>query len=185
MSVTRVFGSTALVLALMSATFAQPAPETTQPTKEHQLLQQFVGEWETSSEGVTAPGQPTITCTGTAKSRMIGGFWVVSELETDMMGTKIVALQTIGYDATKKKYIGTWVDSMFNHMWHYVGAVDASGKKLVLEAEGPNFMAGDKTTKYRDSYEFKSKDHIESTSSMLGEDGKWIDFMKGQFRRKT
>ena len=57
-------------------------------------------------------------------------------------------------------------------------------KLLTFEAEGPNFLTGGKTTKFRDTYEFKSADHIEATSSMQGEDGKWVEFMKGQMTRK-
>jgi hypothetical protein len=184
MSVTRMSGSAALVLAMISGLFAQEAPQFPQPTKEHQWLQQFVGEWESTAEAMIAPGQPPMTCHGKATSRMIGGFWVVTEGEADMMGVKIQSLQTIGYDTAKKKYTGTWIDSMFNYMWQYEGTIDPTGKTLVLEAEGPNMMAGGKLTKFRDAYEFKSNDHIEVTSSMLGEDGKWIEFMKGQLRRK-
>lgn len=93
-------------------------------------------------------------------------------------------IQTIGYDATKKKYVGTWVDSMMNYLWLYEGNVDETGNKLTLEAEGPNFMADGKLTRFRDAYEFKSPDHIIVSSSMLSEDGKWITFMTGESSRK-
>ena len=95
----------------------------------------------------------------------------------------MTAVQTIGYDEAKKKYVGTWVDSMMNHLWRYEGSVDDSGKILTLEADGPNFMAAGKTTKFRDAYEFKSTDHIVATSSMRTDDGKWVTFMTGQVRR--
>ena len=45
-------------------------------------------------------------------------------------------------------------------------------------------MAEGKLAKFRDTYEFKSADHIEATSSMQGEDGKWVQFMTGQIKRK-
>jgi tetratricopeptide (TPR) repeat protein len=47
----------------------------------------------------------------------------------------------------------------------------------------PNFMAQGKTSKFRDTYTSKSKDHIILTSSMQSEDGRWVEFMKGSFRR--
>jgi hypothetical protein len=72
---------------------------------------------------------------------------------------------------------------MFNHLWKYEGPVDSTGKILTLEADGPNFITG-KTTKFRDIYEFKTKDHIAATSTMLGDDGKWVTFMTGNVKRK-
>jgi hypothetical protein len=174
----------AILIVLVSGVSAQEVPQFPQPTKEHQLLQQFVGEWETTAEGKMGPDQPVMTCKGTATSRMLGGFWLVTENKNEVMGMKIDAMQTIGYDTSKKKYVGTWVDSMLNHMWEYEGTFDADGKKLTLEAEGPNMLSPGKTAKFRDAYEFKSPDHIKVTSSMQGEDGKWVEFMVGQIRRK-
>lgn len=46
-------------------------------------------------------------------------------------------------------------------------------------------MADGKLTKFRDAYEFRAPDQIIVTSSMLGEDGKWITFMSGESKRKT
>ncbi len=70
-----------------------------------------------------------------------------------------------------------------NHLWHYEGTLDSKGKTLTLEAEGPDFADPSKTAKFRDSYEFKSPDHIIGTSSMQNQDGKWEVFMTGEFRR--
>jgi hypothetical protein len=171
------------LFALTSVACAQP-PSFPAPQKEHEWLAQFVGEWDSDSEGTAGPGQPPMKCKGTMTSKKLGDFWIVNNLTGDMMGTEMKGLQTIGYDAEKKKYVGTWVDNMMGHMWKYEGTVDASGKKLVLEAEGPNMLVPGKMAKYRDSYEFKSKDHIVATSEMLGDDGKWVQFMKGDVKRK-
>lgn len=163
---------------------AQEAPKFPGPQKEHEVLKQFVGEWETEMEASMAPGEPPTKCKGTMSSRMIGEFWVVSEIDTEMMGAPMKGLQTIGYDPKAKKYVGTWVDSMMNHLWKYSGSMDEKSKTLTLEADGPSFTGEDKLGKFRDAYEFKSKDHIVMTSSMQGEDGKWVTFMTGNLKRK-
>lgn len=174
--------SAALFACVLSA---QEAPKPSTPTKEHEWLRQFVGEWETEGESPEMPGQPAMKCKGTVKARMLGTLWLVLEPQNEVMGMQMNALQTIGYDPEKKKYHGTWVDSMINHLWRYDGTVDATGKILTLEADGPDFTQPGKTAKYRDLYEFKSADQIVTTSQALGPDGKWMTFMKGNMRRKA
>lgn len=169
---------------ICSGATAQQQPEFPGPEKEHQWLHKFVGEWTTTSKASMGPDQPPMECSGTIESRMIGEFWIINEMQSNPQGMPMRGIQTIGYDAAKKKYVGTWVDSMMNHLWLYEGTVDESGNKLTLEAEGPNFMADGKLTKFRDAYEFKSPDQIIVSSSMLGEDGKWIPFMTGESMRK-
>lgn len=173
-----------LSLAVMSnAARAADPPQMPTPTKEHEWLKQFVGEWESKTEASMGPGLPPVQCQGQMRSRMLGGFWLVSESEADWMGDKITAVQTIGYDPKTKQYVGTWVDSATDYLWRYTGSVDETGKVLTLEAEGPNFLEPGKTGKFRDAYEIKSADHIVATSSLLGPDGKWIVFMTGQVTR--
>lgn len=174
-----------VLFCVPAAVFAQPAPEFSTPVKEHEWLKRFEGEWESTSSAEFAPNQPPIMGTCQVSYRMLGGFWVISETEGEMQGTKFSAIQTIGYDPARKKYVGTWVDTMMNHLWKYEGFVDESGKKLVLEAEGPDMTTPGKTALYRDTYEFKSADHIQAQSLMQGPDGKWITFMTGQVKRKS
>jgi hypothetical protein len=138
----------------------------------------------TVSEATAVPGQPPIQCQGTISTRKLGGFWIICEVTNNMMGTTMHAVQTVGYDPAKKKYVGTWVDSMMNHMWKYEGTVDADGKVLTLQAEGPNFESPGKTAQFRDVYEVKGPDEIVTTSQMQGADGKWVTFATGTARRK-
>ena len=175
----------ALLFASITITAAaQPPEELPAPVKEHEWLQQFAGEWTSESKASMGPGQPEMECKGTMGAKKLGGFWLIADLKGEWQGTQLHAIMTLGYDTEKKAYVGTWVDSMMNHMWKYEGHLDESGKKLVLGAEGPDFVQPGKTTKFRDAWEFKSADHIELTSSMLGPDGKWTTFMTGQFTRK-
>lgn len=175
----------ALITVALNATssWSQDGFEPTPPLAEHEWLRQFVGEWTTSSQGTAGPDQPAFECSGSISSRMLGGYWVVNDMSSDVVGTQMRGLQTIGYDSQKQKYIGTWVDSIMNYMWHYEGVVDESGKKLTLYAEGPNFAGGEGTAMFRDSYEFVDEDHILITSEMQGEGGEWITFMTGEAHR--
>ena len=129
------------------------------------------------------PDQPPMQCTGTLNSRKLGGFWVINEMKGEWQGEPMSGIQTIGYDQVQKKYVGTWVDSATDFMWQYEGTVDSSRKVLTFNADGPNFLGGDKLTKFQDIYEFKSDDEIQMTSRMLGADGKWATFMSGTAKR--
>ena len=152
------------------------------PTAEHEWLQKFVGEWESEVEMVMEPGQPPMKSKGANRDRMLGGFWLISEGGNDAMGYKFQL--TLGYDPQKKKYIGTWADSMTSFLWQYEGTVNPAGNILTLNTEGPTPMAPDQRTKFREVTEFKNKDLRVFTSSMQGPDGKWNTFLTVTARRK-
>lgn len=159
-------------------------PEMPAPEKEHGWLQQLVGEWNFEGECLMAPDAPPTKATGSESVRSLGGFWVVSDGKSEVMGQKMSSVLTLGYDPQRKKYVGTWIDSVTSYMWNYVGTVDATGKILTLETEGPSFTTPGKNCKFREVIEVKSKTHKTFSSSMLGDDGKWTTFMTAQYRRK-
>lgn len=155
------------------------------PEKEHLWLQKLVGEWTSEAEAVMEPGKPPVKCKGTETVRSIGGLWTVGEGTGEMPGGGMAnMILTLGYDPAKKRFVGTWIGSMMTTMWVYSGALDASGKTLTLDTEGPNMAAEGKTAKYREAIEFKNDDHRVFTSSMQGDDGAWQTFMTANYRRK-
>lgn len=159
-------------------------PEMPPPVKEHTWLQNFVGEWVTDVEVTMVPGQPSMKGKGTERTRMLGGFWIVAEGTGEMPGMGTMnSILTLGYDPQKKKYVGTWVDSMMSYLWKYEGTLDPTGKILKLETEGP-CPTKPGLSKFKEVTEFKSKDHRVFTSSILGDDGKWTTMVTGHARRK-
>ena len=164
--------------------FAQEIPNVASPVKEHEWLKRFVGQWDVVSEGSAGEGQPPMKGKAVMKSSMLGKLWVVNSSDHEIAGMNMNSIQMIGYDTKKKKYVGIWADSMINHMWHYEGTVDKSGNKITLEAEGPSMTGDGKMTIYRDAFEFTDDDTIIATSSMQGEDEKWIVIMKGTATRR-
>jgi hypothetical protein len=154
------------------------------PQKESQMLSQWTGEWTTEAEIYLEPGKPPVKSNGTEKSRMIGPYWLVSEGESDVMGMKYSVLTTIGYDAKKKKYVGTTVDAFSSHMHKYEGTFDATGKILSLEGETPDPTNPARMMKMREVCESKTTDHKIFRTSVQSADGKWTPIMTINFRRK-
>lgn len=64
----------------------QEIPMKTEPQKEHQWLQQLVGEWTYESECSMEPGKPPEKCTGSESVRSLGGLWVLCEGRGEMPG---------------------------------------------------------------------------------------------------
>jgi hypothetical protein len=152
------------------------------PAKEHAWLRRFEGDWDTEGEIVMGPNQPPMKVTGSDRARTIGGFWLVCEGRGEQMNFE--SRLTLGFDEKKKKYVGTWVDSMSSHLWSYEGTLDPSGRILSLETEGPQPDDPAKTAKFREVTEFKSDDHRVFTSSRLNPDGQWATMLTIHFRRR-
>lgn len=179
-----IAGLVVTVLVGSSALRAQDMPKMPPPQKEHEWLKQFAGEWETDAVLYMEPGKPPVRAKGSDSSRMLGGFWLVSDGKAEMMGMPFTSVFTLGYDPQKKKYVGTWVDSMTSYLWKYEGTVDTAGKVLTLDTEGPCPTAPGKVSKFKDVLELKNKDHRTFSSSMQGEDGKWTTMVTVDFHRK-
>lgn len=171
------------LVGLCAVGAAQEPPPIPRPAKEHEWLKALEGEWATDGECVTEPGKPQMKMKGTASGKSLGGFWTVLENRGETFGSPFIGILTLGFDPAKKKYAGTWVDSMGSHQWRYEGAVDASGRMLTLDTEGPCPKTG-KTEKFQEKIEVKGKDSWIFTSSM-NEGGKWTQFMRIVYSRKT
>jgi Protein of unknown function (DUF1579) len=153
------------------------------PQKEHQWLDRFIGEWISECECSMGPDQPPSKTKGTEVVRSLGGLWIVAEGESEMpdggTGKTIISL---GFDPQNNHYVGTFVGSMMTHLWLYNGSLDAEEKVLTLDTEGPNFSQS-AIAKYQDIIEFISDDHRIMTSQILGDDGKWLQFMTAHYWR--
>ena len=167
-----------------------------EPQQEHQWLHKLIGEWSYEVEATMEPGKPPEKFAATETVRSVGGLWVVCEgsicadddeerRRGEMPGGGMATtIMTIGYDPQRQRYVGTFIGSMMTHLWIYEGELDASGKVLTLNSEGPSFSAGGTMAKYKDVIEFKSDDHRLLTSHMLSDDGQWHSFMTAHYRRR-
>jgi hypothetical protein len=155
------------------------------PQKEHEWLQQLVGDWTMESEADMGPGQPKVKSTGTERVRSLGGMWVIGEGQGEMPGGAGTAqmIITLGFDPKRNRYVGTWIGSMMHHLWLYDGELDAAKRVLTLNSDGPSFAGDGTMAKYQDIIEIVSTDHRILRSQVLGADGKWTQFMEAHYRR--
>lgn len=152
----------------------------TEGLAEHRWLQHLVGDWTFEAE--MAPGQPEAKHTGTEHVRSLGGVWVAceGEIETPEPGT---TLMTLGYDPERERFVGTFIGSMMPYLWLYEGTLDAAGRVLTLESDGPSFTKEGEMGRYRDVITLEGDDHRVFTSHFLGDDGEWKAFITYHYRR--
>jgi hypothetical protein len=161
-----------------------------EPQEQHRWLQKLVGEWTYEHESGCEPGKPPEKFVGTDSVRTLGDVWVLCEGKGNMPGGGTgTTLMTLGYDPVRKRFVGTFIGSMMTHMWIYDGQLDAAGKVLTLDTEGPSFtpdgkLVEGKMAKYQDIIEFKSDDYRTLTARTQSADGQWQTFMTAHYRRK-
>ncbi|MDX9856823.1 MAG: DUF1579 domain-containing protein [candidate division Zixibacteria bacterium] len=152
--------------------------------KEHRWLQQLVGTWQCEHMATIEPGKKPELVTWTETVRSLDGVWIVGESSGDMPGCgNVTTIITLGFDAAKKRFVGTWVGSMMPHLWIYDGELDSSEKVLTLHSSGPAFDNPGHTTKFKDVIELRSNDERTLTGIMLDKDGKWSELMTMTQRR--
>lgn len=153
---------------------------------EHGWLEQLLGEWTFESEMSMEPGAEPVRTTGTETVRSLGGFWVLAESRFQTMGgTPAAAVMTLGFDPRRQRYVGSYIGSMMSHQWVYDGAVDAAGRTLTLETEGPSFTGEAPMVPYRDIVEILDANHRTLSSEVLEANGQWRHFMTMRFERQT
>lgn len=154
------------------------------PRPEHGFLEKMIGTWDVTSE--MSGETPWVE-----NVRSLQGIWIVAE-GTGMMpkgdsgegGEPATTMLTLGYDAAKGKYVGTWLGSMMDYLWVYEGEVEPDGKTLSLYTIGPK-MSGEGMADYREQVTFLSDDHRTFTSSAKQPDGSWKQFMEAHYRRRA
>ena len=154
------------------------------PQKEHEWLEQLVGEWIWESDSPAAPEKESQNHHGTEIVRSLGGIWIVGEGRgTAPDGTPSTTIVTLGYSPAKNKFVGTFVASSMTDLWIYEGFIDPDSNALVLDTEGPSFADMSKRTRYKDIIRIVDKNNRTMTSSYQGESGTFDQFMTLRYRR--
>ena len=123
-----------LTLCVSATSLAQDAamPEMPKPGPEQEHFKQEVGTWDVEIKSWMGPGEPTVT-KGKETNRMLGEFWLISDFEGNMFGSKFSGHGVYGYDSQKKQYIGQWYDSFGSAPMSMTGKRDEQAKTMTYE----------------------------------------------------
>jgi hypothetical protein len=117
------------------------------PGPSHKLLEPLVGSWNATTTWWQAPGAPPQVSTATAETvAVLGGRFIREDVSGTMMGQPFQGIGYTGYDNFKKKFVGTWMDSMGTMIMVSSGTADATGKVLTFTAEIDDVMSGKTVT---------------------------------------
>lgn len=118
-----------LLAASTTPLFAQGAPK---PGPEHQKLAAHAGVWSAAIEMTGEDGKPVVSTGSSTLTVGPGGFWLLDDFQGEIMGGPFHGHGTTGYDQTKGKYVGTWIDSWSSAIMVLEGGYDAAGKVLTM-----------------------------------------------------
>lgn len=128
-----------ILAAVPQLTLAQE-PQMPEPTEAHKHLEKDTGTWSGEMKmyvaGPDAP--PMVLPIKETNTMMEGGFWSLSEFEAGPFKGK----GQFGYDPTKKKYIGTWIDSSTPYLSVMEGDYDEKKNEMVMFFDGMDQMSG-------------------------------------------
>src|SRR5262249_46642477 len=138
---------------------AQDMPPQPKPTKEHEMLKTRVGTWDAT---VKIAGMPDSgDAKGTSVMTMVGDFWIAEEFTGTMRGQPFKGRGVTGFDPEKKKWVGTWIDSMVTYLTVMEGTSEGANK-IVYKYEAPS-QTGAGLAKHRLVCEAKDNDHFSLT----------------------
>jgi len=179
-----------VLLALFTAapvsaqTGSQQAPPMPKPGPEHETLKMDVGTWNAVVEFTPGPGAPPMTSKGIEVNTIgCGGLCLITDFKGESMpGVAFHGHGVTAWDPMKKKYVGSWTDSMSQGLMTGESTYDSAAKKLTGTMEGPDMTGA--VTKVRNVVDVKDANNRVMTAFATGPDGKEVQVMKITYVRK-
>jgi hypothetical protein len=173
-----------IALGLVASARAQGTPPMPTPGPEHAVLKMDEGTWDAVVEISTGPGAPPMTSKGVEVNVVgCGGLCLISDFKGEMgPGMMFHGHGTTAYDPAKKKYVGSWTDSMSTGLSISEATYDAAAKTSTGWMEGPD-MTGN-VMKMRSTVEYPDADHRVFTMYSTGADGKETPGMRITYTRR-
>ncbi|MAY74103.1 MAG: hypothetical protein CMJ31_05125 [Phycisphaerae bacterium] len=154
-------------------------------TDHHRWLDQLVGDWVYEGSCDAGPDAPPMSWSGRESVRKLGDLWVIGEGVGSMpdQDGEMRTVMTLGFDTRRGRFCGTFVCSVFDHMFVYDGTLNDERKALTLDTEGPDFQDPAKLSKYQDIIAVEDASTRTLTSRLPGPGSGWTTFMQATYKR--
>lgn len=164
------------------------------PDEHHKQLHYFVGQWTTEMKSLM-PGGEAFNSTGKASYEMImGGRFLKSTYEGDMMGLPFTGHSLGGYNKVDRRWEALWMDTVSTAMYYYTGEKTDDGWVYMGSETDPMTR---QTMRTKDVITVHGPDHFSFTRHYpnpenpanpdnpdnLGE-GDWVAGFKIDYKRK-
>jgi hypothetical protein len=154
------------------------------PGEAHKKLEPMVGSFTVVTKMWMDPAKPPEESTGTSESKwVLGGRFVEQRVEGTAMGQPFSGIGYTGYDNYKKKYVGSWTDTMGTMIMISTGTVDASGKKFTFWSTVDDVVMK-KPAKVKEIVTVVDGDHHTYEQWSPAPDGKMFKSLEVQYTRK-
>jgi hypothetical protein len=110
--------------------------ELPKPGPELDVFQPDVGTWDVEIKAWGDDGKPVVT-NGKETNRMLGGFWLLTDFQGSMLGFDFQGHGMYSYDAEKKQYVGSWVDSLSASKMDMIGTYNKEKNTMTYEGMAP------------------------------------------------
>jgi hypothetical protein len=170
-------------LSLVPAIAAAQAPPAPTPGPEHAVLKEDVGTWDASIE-MLMPGAPAgAPSTGVEVNTLsCGGLCLATDFKGQIMGGPFEGHGVATWDATRKKYVGTWSDSMTAGLATTESTWDGAKKTMEGTMLTPDGAGG--TVKLRSTVVYTPDGKRVFTMYMPGPDGQEAPSMRITYTRQ-
>jgi len=160
-------------------------PELPKPGPEHAILAKDAGTWDAVIEMGGIGGAPPMTSKGVEVGTVgCGGLCLVVEFNAELMpGMPFAGRGLTIYDGKKKKYVGSWSDSMSGTLQISESTYDPAAKSITGWMEGTDPGSG-AIVKTRAVTAYPDDDHRVMTMFVNGPDGKEMQTMKISYTRR-
>jgi hypothetical protein len=177
-SAARSFLAVTAALGVMAAArlTAQQPPEV-KPGPEHALLKEAEGTWDATAKSQGGETKGTLTC-----KIDLNGLWLLEHFQGDFGGMTFQGRGATSYDATKKKYVNIWIDSMSTSPMISEGTYDKATKTFTMVGNMP--MPDGKTLKATLTTVIKDANTKSFTIKGAGPDGKEFEMMQITYKRR-